>query len=1016
MPSTYTLNNGIELIGTGEQSGTWGDTTNTNLQLLDTALDGQVTVALSSAGSSGSPNNLPVSDGTTSNGRNRLVTFSDSSDLGATAYVQLTPNDSEKIIYVRNSLSGSRSIVLFQGTYNASNDYEVPAGTTAVVFFNGAGTGAVAANVFNNAFFDSLRLGGVSVTAILDEDDMSSDSATALATQQSIKKYVDDKAAAQDTLAEVLANGNTTGGTNIVVSVDDVISMDNGTNLLPSLTTTGDLNTGLYFPAADEVGLTVGGTQRLNVSATGIDITGQVDVNSAARIDSSGIVKAANGTEAAPTHSFLNDPDNGMFRPTTNTVGFSTAGSEAMRVDSGQRVLIGTTSAENIATSSKSGLQISSTGALAAASISRFKNSDSGPWLFFGKSRGATVGTNAVVSSGDSLGALRFGGDDGTDIQSYGAEIKVNVDGTPGSNDMPGRLSFWTTADGASSSTERMRIDQAGRVGIKNSSMDLFGAVTGADLFVIGSGAGSQGMTIYSGNSGAGNIAFADGTTTTQEYEGLIQYDHGSNFMDFYSNHARAMRIDSSQRVLINTSSVAVASTTEANVQIATASGIALALRSTATAVGPAAVLALGRQNGTGIVSDDDHIGDIRFASHDGTDLTHESAKIRAAVDGTPGNNDVPGRLEFYTTADGASSSTERMRIDADGVLMVGKTSSSSTTDGCELRDGQSGYTATFTADASNSSEVISVQHHGTQPTKHIILRDTTGNTKGAIGVSTETNSTGMFLGFGDTGLSFQAETDNAITPVSSNDGVTRDAAVDLGDSNARFKDIYLSGDVKVGGGGTGKTGEIQFVADSTRAKIVGGYDSGGGGYIAFRTDTSGGTDLERARFNNAGNLAFTSGNGIDFSATGNGSGSMSNELLDDYEEGTWTPSLKGADGNGGITSYGGTPIGVYTKIGNLVTVSCVIYNTAHTGSGAAHVFGLPFACSSSGEAVGTYQVNTHSTAYASGITQVAAIIQGSNSHIHFRGYHTGTSTGPYYVPMQNFTYLRATITYQTNA
>ena len=56
MASTYTLNNGIELIGTGEQSGTWGDTTNTNLSLLDTALDGQVTVTLPSAGTSGSPN------------------------------------------------------------------------------------------------------------------------------------------------------------------------------------------------------------------------------------------------------------------------------------------------------------------------------------------------------------------------------------------------------------------------------------------------------------------------------------------------------------------------------------------------------------------------------------------------------------------------------------------------------------------------------------------------------------------------------------------------------------------------------------------------------------------------------------------------------------------------------------------------------------------------------------------------------------------------------------------------
>ncbi len=133
MPSTYTLNNGIELIGTGEQSGTWGDTTNLNLELLDTALDGQVTVTLSSTGTSGSPNVLPISDGTSSNGRNRMVIFNDGSDIGGTAYVQLTPNDAEKIIYVRNSLSGSRSILLFQGTYNASNDYEIPAGTTAIV-------------------------------------------------------------------------------------------------------------------------------------------------------------------------------------------------------------------------------------------------------------------------------------------------------------------------------------------------------------------------------------------------------------------------------------------------------------------------------------------------------------------------------------------------------------------------------------------------------------------------------------------------------------------------------------------------------------------------------------------------------------------------------------------------------------------------------------------------------------------------------------------------------------------
>jgi hypothetical protein len=381
MPSTYTLNNGIELIGTGEQSGTWGDTTNTNLDLLDAALDGQVTITLGAAGSSGSPNALPITDGTASNGRNRMVVFADGADLGATAYVQLTPNDAEKIIYIRNSLSGSRSVILFQGTYNASNDYEVPAGTTAVVYFDGAGAGAVAANVFNNAHFDALNVvgaasigslviagtavtataaelnildgvtataaelnlldgsiagtvvnskaviygaagqveattvefdnlsgtGAVSVTNILDEDNMASDSATALATQQSIKAYVDAQVGAFDSLAEVLAVGNTTGGTDLLVSTgDDITFADNskaifgdgsdlqiyhtgtysliadtsGTGPLRVVTNTFQLNnaadTQNMIAAAEGGAVTLynAGNAKLATTATGIDVTG----------------------------------------------------------------------------------------------------------------------------------------------------------------------------------------------------------------------------------------------------------------------------------------------------------------------------------------------------------------------------------------------------------------------------------------------------------------------------------------------------------------------------------------------------------------------------------------------------------------------------------------------------------------------------------------------------------------------------------------------------------------------
>jgi hypothetical protein len=77
--------------------------------------------------------------------------------------------------------------------------------------------------------FDSLKgTGATTVTNILDEDNMASDSATAIATQQSIKAYVDSQVGSFDTLAEVLAQGNTTGGTDLAVSTgDDITFADN---------------------------------------------------------------------------------------------------------------------------------------------------------------------------------------------------------------------------------------------------------------------------------------------------------------------------------------------------------------------------------------------------------------------------------------------------------------------------------------------------------------------------------------------------------------------------------------------------------------------------------------------------------------------------------------------------------------------------------------------------------------------------------------------------------------------
>jgi hypothetical protein len=124
-------------------------------------------------------------------------------------------------------------------------------------------------------------------------------------------------------------------------------------------------------------------------------------------------------------------------------------------------LLINTTTAAGYVYSSGR-IQLAGTNeATSVASFARFSANAGSPILNFAKSRGASVGTNTVVQSGDDLGLLAFVGADGTNYIEA-ARIRAQVDGTPGTNDMPGRLAFSTTADGASSPTERVRINSAG--------------------------------------------------------------------------------------------------------------------------------------------------------------------------------------------------------------------------------------------------------------------------------------------------------------------------------------------------------------------------------------------------------------------------------------------------------------------------------------------------------------------------------------------------------------------------
>ena len=163
------------------------------------------------------------------------------------------------------------------------------------------------------------------------------------------------------------------------------------------------------------------------------------------------------------------DTDNNLYlnsSPEDNSIIFQSGGAtEAARFDPDGRLLVGTSTVrDNFYNSSgaETRLQVEGTTfTTSSAALIRNSNNASDAELVLAKSRGTSVGSNTVVSDDDSLGAISFQGSDGAQFVEA-ASITASVDDTPGGNDMPGRLSFAVTKNGASTTTERMRINHKG--------------------------------------------------------------------------------------------------------------------------------------------------------------------------------------------------------------------------------------------------------------------------------------------------------------------------------------------------------------------------------------------------------------------------------------------------------------------------------------------------------------------------------------------------------------------------
>lgn len=145
MTSTYTSNGGIEKIPTGEQSGTWGITTNTNFDIIDRITNGVGTIDLSA---SGAAHTLATTDGTLSDGMYRVLVLSGATEA---CTITVTANDAQKLYYVVNTSGFAATF-----TQGSGGNVTIANNENAIIYCDGAGAGAQVVE-FTDEFLNSAN-------------------------------------------------------------------------------------------------------------------------------------------------------------------------------------------------------------------------------------------------------------------------------------------------------------------------------------------------------------------------------------------------------------------------------------------------------------------------------------------------------------------------------------------------------------------------------------------------------------------------------------------------------------------------------------------------------------------------------------------------------------------------------------------------------------------------------------------------------------------------------------------
>lgn len=481
MPSTYSPNLRTELIANGEQSGTWGNTTNVNLgTILDSAVAGYTNVTVSSTADFA----LTANNGASDQARNMIVQLSGSP--GGAFNMFIPP--ASKFYVLRNTTSYDATVknstALNGTTASGGATFVLKANTTSLIFSDGTNVREALTGFTGNLSINgSLTVNG------------------------------------DTTLGNARISGTYTGsvvGSTTTITVTAANTYANG-DYVGFIVTSGTGQSGYYGPISSVSSSTF---QFTYTSATAVTagncvvtndlITLNGVVSPGVVIDGSSTLPALRVTQTGTGVSLLIDdstnPDSTPFV-----------------VDASGNVITGNTAALSTFNNSTATPRIQEIGITtndATLGLALFSATDAdSPTIDLAKAGAAAVGTYTAVASGETLGAVRFSGSDGTDF-APAASISAAADGATGAGDMPGRLVFNTVPDGSNTLTERMRINNAGNIiiGRGEGTASLTGGtvrapsgtgtdINGADL-VITAGNGT-------GTGGSGVIAFQTAPVST---------------------------------------------------------------------------------------------------------------------------------------------------------------------------------------------------------------------------------------------------------------------------------------------------------------------------------------------------------------------------------------------------------------------------------------------------------------------------------------------------------------------